>query len=461
YRLYSTEVKTLDAVKLIEQLGYQEVNLFGVSNGTMGIQGFIRAAENSNIEIRSIYSDSNVPMKDYMRGDLGLLYKQILSQILDECANTPECESRFKNLKKRFYAFLKSTLNDPLIYEGEKTIVFNTYEINSVIHQLLYNHANHKDIPLILEAFMNNELEFIDLLLGRFQNLVETANGTSIINYVYDWKARQPQVIKQYQQIKKTHPEFLWADFWLNFYTRDTTITYNPRDTIPVTSDVPALVVAGTHDPVTAPVYSKMMHDRYSNSYYFELPKLGHGVFVSECGRQLFNSFIEHPQEKPEDECVKELLLNPMSFTTSIYVNKKVSHLIQEILAKRNVFWIIVLLLPLILSLIYVIRSIIRTIRKKKVNALRLVLFLCIIMFLTGFVYYSHETLSQGGLTFLFGLVEAAWWLPWCSAAISMFGIVILYRMLKSLNFNFWNVSAILSTVLLLIAALTFDIYLF
>ena len=51
YRHYGTASKTIDAVKLIEQLGYEEVNLFGISNGTMGIQGFIRAAKHSPIKI--------------------------------------------------------------------------------------------------------------------------------------------------------------------------------------------------------------------------------------------------------------------------------------------------------------------------------------------------------------------------------------------------------------------------
>ena len=397
YRLYGTEIKTIDAVKLIEQLGYEEVNLFGISNGTMGIQGFIRATKNSTVKIRSIFSDSNVPMNEYLQGDFSLLYKKVLDQILDDCANNPDCERTYPNLKERFYNFLKESLNKPITYYGETVVIFNTYEINSVIHLLLYSSSNYKDLPLILEALIEGDLDFIAPLLDRSQNLTEGASGTSIINFTYDWKAQQGEIVKSYERIQKDYPEFMFADFWLDFYTTDTTITYNPRDTIPVMSIAPALVVAGTYDPITSLEANRIMHKRYTNSFYFELPKEGHGVFFTSCGKELLKAFINQPEKRPNDDCVMALESTSIPFTTNLYENTKVNRLIQEIGIKRNPSWIVTLLVPLLFCLLLFIRVIVQTIRKKGFNTLQFIQSLCILLFQIGLAYYSFETVKLVG----------------------------------------------------------------
>lgn len=461
YRLYGTETKTNDALKLIEQLGYTTVNLFGASNGTMGIQGFLRATEGSAIKIRSIFSDSNMPMRDFQQGDLSVLYKEVIEKILDDCAKNRDCNAAYPNLKERFHNFLIETMSKPLTYNGESEIVFNTYLINSVIHQLLYNSTLHKDIPLLLEAFIANELDFLDGIYPVLEEILLESNGTAIINYTYDWKARQAEVSKEYEETKKSIPEYMWTDFWLDFYTKDTTITFNPRDTIPVTSDLPALVVAGTYDPFTAPEYSRIMNERYSNSYYFEFPKVGHSVFVTPCGQKMLKEFLKQPEAEPSSECLENLASTPIPFTTSIYANSKVSSLIKKVAIDRNLLWIVILFVPFLLALIYIFREVIRAIRKKTYSALRTVLFLSVIFFLVGLGYYMLATVNLGGLTLFFGLVDEAWWLPWFSLVIIILGILQLYRMVKESKYTFWNVWAIVSAVLVLITAFGHGIHLF
>ncbi len=462
YRQYGTAVKTIDALKLIEQLGYKTVNLFGASNGTMGIQGFIRAAEGSTVEIRSIYSDSNVPMRDFQQGDLSVLYKDVLEKILDECAQDPSCNEAYPNLKERFHAFLIASMSKPLVYSGETEIVFNTYLVNSVIHQLLYNQTLHKDIPLILEAFIANDLDFLSTgIYTALEEILLKSNGTSVINYTYDWKARQAQVAAEYEKTKKNIPEYMWADFWLDFYATDTTITYNAMDTIPVTSDAPAMIVAGTFDPITAPEYSRTMKDRYPNSYYFEYPKVGHGVFATPCGNEMLKAFLEQPDVQPNSECIQPLANTPIPFTTSLYANTKISSLIKKVAIDQNILWIVLLAVPLLLGLIYLIRALIRGIRKKTVDKLKTLLFLSVLAFLIGLGYHMFATLSLGGLTLFFGLVASASWLPWFCLVLLILGLVQLFRMVKESEYSFWNLGALVSIVLVLITAFTYGIHIF
>ncbi len=461
YKRYSTEVKTIDAVKLIEQLGYGEVNLFGISNGTMGVQGFIRAAENSSVKIRSIYSDSNVPMAAFQNGKTTQLYKQVLDNILDDCANDPECNKAHPNLKERLYSFLLKTQTKPLVYKGAEEFVFNSQEINGILQQFLYKSDYYKDLPLLLEAFIANDLTFMDALYGIFETLVKKHNGTSIVNYVYDWKARQDIAKKEYKQTTEQYPEFMISDFYLDFYVSDTMVSFNARDTIPVTSDIPALVMAGTYDPITSVEHSKIMHSRYSNSYYFEFEKIGHGVYGTTCGKEIFKAFIEQPNQKPNDACLMELNATPINFPTALYKNNKINKLIQKVGLQKNVLWIFLLAFPLLFSLIVCFKEVISFFRKKDVNPLNLLQATLILLFLIGLSYYSFETIQLGGLTLLFGLVGGAWWLPWISTTILIFALIIVYQTIKKSNINLWNVGIMMSSIFVGLVIFSFDINLF
>ncbi|THD67606.1 hypothetical protein E7Z59_08065 [Robertkochia marina] len=459
YRLYGTAVKTKDAVILMEQLGYEEVNLFGISNGTMGIQGFLRAAEDSKVTVRSVFSDSNVPMGDYMNGEGSLHYMDVLEKVLEACAGDPECEQAYPNLKERFYAFLEASMDNPLKVEGEEALMLNYYEINGAIHRLLYSASNFKDIPLVLEAFMAYELDFFEILLPRFKNIIEMVNGTSIINYTYDWKARQAKFTAEYNVVKKSNPEFTMLDMFEDFFMTDNTITYNPRDTIPVTSDVPALVVAGTHDPITPAKYSRVMHERYVNSFYFEYPNVGHGAFSTPCGRKMFKDFIESPSKRPEADCIAELKASPIEFTNSIYKNSKVNVLIREIALKQNALWICLLLFPFLLSLMFLFKELIGAIRRKGFQSVMFLTSFCILLFISGLAYYSFQTMQEGGLTLLFGLVPSAFWLPWVSLLILALTLYLIYEIFRTSKYSFWQTGVLLSSIVVLITALTFDIY--
>ncbi len=461
YKLYGTENKTIDAVKLIEHLGYSEVNLFGISNGTMGIQGFIRASEKSSVKIRSIYSDSNVPITEYLNGNTSLLYKKVLDQILDDCSNNPGCERTYPNLKERFHSFLLKTQTEPIVHNGEKEFIFNSQDINGAIHQLLYNRIYYKDIPLILEAFMANDLKFMEALYDNFENIVKEQNGTSIVNYVYDWKARQEIVIEEYKQTLNEYPEFMISDFYLDFYISDSTVSFNARDTIPIKSDIPAIVLAGTYDPITSVEHSRIMHDRYENSYYYELKKMGHGIFGTSCGNELFQAFIEEPNKKPNDDCVKESNAKLIDFTTTLYRNNKVNKLIQEVGLEKNVFWISLLAFSLLFSFIVCFKEIIFLMRKKNVNVLNLLQSVFILLFLIGLVYFSFETIQKGGLTLLFGLVGSSWLLPWLSIIILILALIIVYRMIKTSNLNLWNFAIALSSIFVGVVIFSFEINLF
>jgi hypothetical protein len=84
------------------------------------------------------------------------------------------------------------------------------------------------------------------------------------------------------------------------------------RENQAVSSDTPTLVLSGEFDPITPPAYGKAAAQTLSKSYFFQLPKAGHGASASEdCPRNMAIAFFDNPAQKPDDACLSEMAKVP------------------------------------------------------------------------------------------------------------------------------------------------------
>jgi pimeloyl-ACP methyl ester carboxylesterase len=85
----------------------------------------------------------------------------------------------------------------------------------------------------------------------------------------------------------------------------------DPLENQAIRSDVPALLLTGTYDPVTPPRWAYQAADTLANSRVIELPAQGHGVTAGDaCGQQLLSDFIDSPEtalESLDTACVDAL----------------------------------------------------------------------------------------------------------------------------------------------------------
>jgi pimeloyl-ACP methyl ester carboxylesterase len=83
-----------------------------------------------------------------------------------------------------------------------------------------------------------------------------------------------------------------------------TTMPLDPRENLPVTSSVPALILAGELDPITPPDWGRMVDADLSNSYFHEFPGNGHWVTrSSSCALQMSLAFWDNPTVAPNTVC--------------------------------------------------------------------------------------------------------------------------------------------------------------
>jgi len=77
-----------------------------------------------------------------------------------------------------------------------------------------------------------------------------------------------------------------------------------------VTSDTPALLLAGSYDPVTPPAWGESTATALENAFYYEFPAVGHGVMRSTaCGLAIGLQFLDDPYSEPTTSCIDEMPL--------------------------------------------------------------------------------------------------------------------------------------------------------
>lgn len=303
YNQYGTDNRARDGVLLAEELKYEAYNLFGVSYGTKTILQFIRQ---STVKIRTIIMDSNCPL-DYpinsgMTGD----YAQSLYHILEDCQNDLDCNKKYPELRERFETFLISLDAKPLKIRlpNQRVAYLNKQEVNGIIHQLLYNERIYSMMPFLLDKFIKRNKFIIKRILGNLEEvLVENYNGVGLINYVYDHKPFREKAISIANQSKKDYPNFHVFDGYQNYFFVDQRFKTNLENTTAINNDIPTLIMAGGYDPITPVYYSKMIQKYFSNHFYVEFPRTGHGVTDNQCGRNLAENFLNNFQNPDEDPC--------------------------------------------------------------------------------------------------------------------------------------------------------------
>jgi hypothetical protein len=107
------------------------------------------------------------------------------------------------------------------------------------------------------------------------------------------------------------HPEL---GGWQNFvYERSLCEAWDlpgtrPLVTKPVASDIPTLILAGQYDHVTPANGARAVADSLNNSYFFELPGLGHFPSAySPCAQGIIADFLVDPSVQPDASCITDM----------------------------------------------------------------------------------------------------------------------------------------------------------
>ncbi len=302
-----------DVAELRVALGYDSWNLWGSSYGTRVALTVLRDAPAG---IRSVVLEGVYPHQVDAYADTASGDRAAIEHLFDTCAVDVACPASDVSLA----AFLATvddfedapvTLDDGLTYDG-------TDLIDAVLAGLSDSSTIAAVPDFIAEVVAGGTSSLDDVVdrLGRTRSDAVDEDSTPVF---YVIECAEELALSPLADID---PDDAWdvldidADDTIGFHSGFTvaqmvglcavwdTGAAPAIEDAAVTSDVPALLLAGTFDRQTPPFWAAEAARRLSNGTLIELPHLGHDTIdIDPCTRGVFESFIDDPTVPVDASC--------------------------------------------------------------------------------------------------------------------------------------------------------------
>jgi pimeloyl-ACP methyl ester carboxylesterase len=318
---YNSAASAADIAALASALGYERYNLYGLSYGT---RLALTAARDHPDRVRSIVLDSTLPLQANFYIDQPGLFDGQLQALFDACSADATCRSFAPNLSATLAATIRELNADPVFVDvvdletrEEYAVAVDGDDFLSLLFEAMYVTELLPELPAAIVETSRGDTSFMSLIAslsslqrqttayGMYLSVMcreelpfnppealAAAEGPLADEINADGE-RALRVLRQSCEVWQVPPAA-------------------PRENEPLTSDVPALVLAGQLDPVTPPDYGRMAVSTLGRSTFLLFPATGHGVVTRECAMRITAAFLDQPESSPDSACLSEI--PPISF---------------------------------------------------------------------------------------------------------------------------------------------------
>jgi pimeloyl-ACP methyl ester carboxylesterase len=377
--LFTSRKSAQDIDALRGFMGYEKLNLYGVSYGTKVAMAYAEAFPDT---LAGMVLDSVVPPDYAFYQDIPKNFETSLERLFSDCENSSSCNEKYPSFRKDFYATLASLNKYPLKIEllnkdieekGE--LVVNPQDFLIIFRQLMYGRDFLPILPLLIDEMKKGNVEPLALLFDLV--LANQARAVNFATY-YMVLGKEELSVKGgerfHQQTEQSSimpgVTLFKSDFILYEQARE--FFGEPEIKIKVNVMAPTLIMSGSYDPMTPPAYAENLAKRIPSSTYFEFGDIGHSPsFTGGCPRKIVNEFFKTGTSQPSYDCVKEQL--PVNFVTGLLLNNGLLDLVKNIRYKKNklpIFFLLAMAAIYLLSIFWCLwRLIITLILNKKARS--------------------------------------------------------------------------------------------
>jgi pimeloyl-ACP methyl ester carboxylesterase len=317
---YNTVQNAADVNAIRIALGYDQINLFGGSYGTLLAQAVMRDHPDA---VRSAVLASVLPLEKSFFVDVFTTAARAVLRLLEACATDDACDAAYPHLKDVLFEAIDDLNANPVPITVTNPVNGKTYPValtgDAVFGNLVGFLYRTDLIPVLPRAIY-------DVSEGKYE-LMAQLMGVNIANFDATSRGMMLSVLCADDLIGRTEQEYLdnraaLPEQLLSRIRPELTAKYGPFAICrmwaveqadpsvkqPLVSDIPTLVLEGEFDPVTPPEYGQLVASNLPNSTFYNFPSAGHNVIVTvECARQVARAFYDNPATAPEVACTAEL----------------------------------------------------------------------------------------------------------------------------------------------------------
>ena len=309
---YNTTENAADVDDLRRALGYEQINLFGVSYGTLLAQVVVRDHPD---HIRSAILDSAYPIWEYVMADAPASLTHYFDTVFANCENDLVCHTIYPDVRSVFAQLLDRVRQRPIEFTNTDPITHDSFtttiDSTTLIGWLVY--ADPREMPGMIYDLRAGDVAVMvraqwTMLKDAYRPQWPLSEGmkTSVL-----CQLRLAQVTAQ--QIADSNARYVAAP-WANA-SNETNMAVcaewpshpiDARDATPLQTKVPLLVIGGEYDPGSPPRYAETIAAASTHGYAFSVPEAGHAALISAdpCANGIVYAFLNDPLREPHGECL-------------------------------------------------------------------------------------------------------------------------------------------------------------
>jgi pimeloyl-ACP methyl ester carboxylesterase len=315
---YNSAASAADIQDLRTALGYDQVNLLGVSYGTRLALTTLRDHPEG---IRSAILDSAYPPQANLYITWSASAERSFNAVFAACAADPACNAAYPDLEIVFFQVIDQLNASPVTADVQDEDEVIPFQVNGdLFMDTVFNSLYRADIiPIIPQMIFQVRDGDHSLLATRL--VVYLGGGSSLgMNYSVQCYEEIPfstwdDVLTGTQALEHPQTAYFSTRFEYFYQLCSTWNTASPAavENQPVSSPVPVLILAGQYDPIAPPEWGDLAAQTLPGSYVFHFPHTGHWVLRSgPCGWEIAMAFLDNPTQRPDGQCIASIV--PLAF---------------------------------------------------------------------------------------------------------------------------------------------------
>jgi pimeloyl-ACP methyl ester carboxylesterase len=312
-KYYTTDLAMQDLDQVRAALGYQFINLYGVSYGTRAALTYLKMYPK---QVRSVVLDAVVDPAFVLYQDAAQDGQKSLDFFLTRCEADQDCASAYPKLREELDSILEELDKTPAVITIPHPNTAKSLELTvtkAFFTNMIFNTLYSPDLVALLPLSIHQaytEKNYTPLVAQAY-----LLNGGVYDGMFYAVACSEDAPLLSPVEAKQAGAKSIFGDRSLDFievcnaWTKGNT---PPILRAPVSSDIPVLILSGEADPITPPWHAGHLSKSLPNSLHLIFKGMGHGNATTECATRILNKFIESATIKELDtSCVKAVTPPP------------------------------------------------------------------------------------------------------------------------------------------------------
>jgi len=310
---FTTLEDAADVHDLIQALGYQQVNLIGVSYGTRLALTVMRLYP---ADLRSVVLDSVLPQQVIPFTSVPPAAQKAFDVLFYRCAVDSHCNATYPNLQTVFYQLVADLNRTPITLDTTSptgkslTVHFTGNNLVLWLRNSLYGAEFIPQLPAAIFQIRQHDYSLLSRIYSRSIN--DTMSWGMFYSVICgeDMAFTTRHALELSVQGLPTQIRPALLNYTLSWFSVCQFWGMKPVPEIqkePVRSTIPTLILQGEYDPVTPPTNGTLAAQTLSKSYFYLFPGISHSVialYASNCPDGIMKVFLENPAEKPDASCI-------------------------------------------------------------------------------------------------------------------------------------------------------------